>query len=67
MPEEFTLHNARREASQIDAHIAAVCTLREIVDRPREDFLARAGFALQQHVSVGTGRHWDLRNGFLKC
>ena len=53
--EEFALEQIRRDRPAIDRHERVRGALRELVDVARDQFLARAGLAEQQHVAVERG------------
>jgi len=56
VPEEFRLQQAFRDGRAVDGHEGLGRTRRELVDRPRHDFLAAARLARDQHRCLRT-RH----------
>ncbi len=55
--EERALHQSLRERGAVELDEGPVAAVALVVDRPREQLLARAALALQQHRGAGGRRH----------
>src|SRR3984957_10418628 len=56
MTEQFALHQSRRNGRTVQAYECSCTARAAIMNGPCDQFLSRAGFAVQQHSGTG-GRH----------
>ncbi len=57
--EQFALQQIRRNGAAIDGHEGMAGATRQLVDVARDHFLARAGFAEDQHIGIERGHLFD--------
>ncbi|MNF90030.1 hypothetical protein D3C84_725800 [compost metagenome] len=58
--EQLAFHHGFGQSPGVDRHERAVTPVRQIVQRPRHDFFAGAGFAEDQHIGLGRRQCADL-------
>ena len=60
VPEQFTFEQPRGDRRAVQFHERAMRAAAQLMDRSRHQFLAGAGFALDQHGGIGGRGRFDL-------